>query len=111
MAADQGEGGTEQRFRLLGALMEVNSRHLSGEARRAGAEISLQRALEDEAGAASATQPAGEAATLPAAEHGRRVAALRRALETVEGELRALACERERLAGELAALDAAGDGR
>ena len=36
------------RVRLVIALTEVNSRHLSSEARRGGAEIELERALEDE---------------------------------------------------------------
>ena len=36
------------RVRLVIALTEVNSRHLRSEARRGGAEIELERALEDE---------------------------------------------------------------
>ena len=36
------------RVRLVIALTEVNSRHLSSEARRGGAEIELERALQDE---------------------------------------------------------------
>ena len=36
------------RVRLVIALTEVNSRHLRSETRRAGAEIELERALEDQ---------------------------------------------------------------
>jgi hypothetical protein len=86
-----------ERVRLVIALTEVNSHHLRGENRCAGAEIELASALEREK---------SEGVT---SDGTRDIAALQRQLRASEDALRAIEFERERLEGELAALDAAAE--
>jgi len=80
-------------MRLVAALMDVNSRHLKGEARRAGAEVMLQQAVEAEA--AGGARSAG----------AERVDLLRGRLAEAENELLALEAERARLDAELDAAE------
>jgi hypothetical protein len=82
-----------ERMRLVIALTEVNSRHLRGESRRAGAEIELACALacEERDGVSS--------------EGTAQIEQLRERLGAAESALRAIESERERLANELAELD------
>jgi len=87
-----------ERVRLVIALTEVNSRHLSGESRRNGLEIVLARVLED---AARAAAPAGLA---------ERMAMLREDLAVAEAALALIEEERARLYAALDALDGALDG-
>ncbi|WP_321964586.1 hypothetical protein [Paraburkholderia sp. J7] len=81
------------RMHLIIALTEVNSRHLRGESRRAGAEIELACALacEERDGAS----PEGAA----------HIEQLRGRFREAESALRAIESERDRLEGELGRLD------
>ena len=82
-----------ERVRLVIALTEVNSRHLRSETRRAGAEIELERALEDE-------RRDGASAALSS-----RIAEMQARLANVTGEARAIETEREWLEQALIHLD------
>lgn len=82
-----------ERMHLVIALTDVNSRHLSGESRRAGAEIELACALAIEA--RDGVSPEG--ATL--------IEQLRERLSAADSALRAIESDRDRLATELAHLD------
>jgi hypothetical protein len=90
-------GPLSERMRLVTALTEINSRHLKGEARRAGAEIALQEAIEAEARRGSGGADAARGS----------VAVLRLRLEEADNELRALEAERTRLDAELSAVERA----
>jgi chromosome segregation ATPase len=85
-----------ERMRLVIALTEVNSHHLRGESRRAGAEIELACALACEK--RDGASPDGT----------REIAQLRERLGEAESALQAIEAERERLAHELDQLDATG---
>jgi hypothetical protein len=87
----------EQRMRLVIALTEINSRHLSAEGKRAGAEIELLGALEEQASG-------GLSADLSA-----RIDTLRERLAAADSELRGLEAERGRLDLALADFDQAGN--
>jgi hypothetical protein len=82
-----------EHMRLVIALTEVNSHHLRGESRRAGAEIELACALACEE--CDGVSPEGTAL----------IAQLRERFGEAESALRAIESERERLANELAQLD------
>jgi hypothetical protein len=82
-----------ERMRLVIALTEVNSRHLRGESRRAGAEIELACAL------------AREKRDGPSPDGMRSVAQLREQLSDAERALQAIEFERALLEDELADLD------
>jgi hypothetical protein len=82
-----------ERMRLVIALTEVNSHHLRGESRRAGAEIELACAL------------ACETRDGVSPETTSHIEQLRERLGEAENALRAIESERERLANELARLD------
>ena len=82
-----------EHMRLVIALTEVNSHHLRGESRRAGAEIELACALACEE--CDGVSPEGTA----------HIAQLRERFGEAESALRAIESERERLANELAQLD------
>jgi septal ring factor EnvC (AmiA/AmiB activator) len=83
-----------ERMRLVIALTEVNSRHLRGESRRAGAEIELACALVSEKRDGASN------------DGTRDIAQLRARLSDAEHELRSIEFERAQLEGELANLDA-----
>lgn len=85
-----------ERVRLVIALTEANSRHLSGESRRAGLEVMLAGATGD---AAHPGEPA---------ERTRRIALLREDMAAAEAKLAEIEAERERLYAALEALDAPG---
>jgi hypothetical protein len=82
-----------ERMRLVIALTEVNSQHLRGESRRAGAEIELACAL------------AREKRDGASPDEVRSVAQLREQLSDAERALRAIEFERAMLEDELADLD------
>lgn len=82
-----------ERMRLVIALTEVNSRHLRGESRRAGAEIELACAL------------ACEQRDGVSNDGTRDIAQLRERLSDAERELRSIEFERAQLESELANLD------
>lgn len=82
-----------ERMHLIIALTEVNSRHLRGESRRAGAEIELACALA--CLEHNGVSPEGAA----------HIEQLRERLGEAESELRAIESDRERLAKELTDLD------
>jgi hypothetical protein len=82
-----------ERMRLVIALTEVNSHHLRGESRRAGAEIELACALASEQ--RDGVSPDGT----------RNIAQLRERLSDAERALQAIESERARLE-ELVNLDA-----
>ncbi|WP_318229316.1 hypothetical protein [Paraburkholderia terrae] len=82
-----------ERMHLVIALTDVNSRHLSGESRRAGAEIELACALASEA--RDGVSPEGAAL----------IEQLRERLDEADSALRAIESDRDRLANELARLD------
>jgi chromosome segregation ATPase len=82
-----------ERMRLVIALTEVNSHHLRGESRRAGAEIELACALACEE--RDGVSPKGTA----------QIEQLRERLGEAESALREIESARERLANELAQLD------
>jgi hypothetical protein len=82
-----------ERMRLVLALTEVNSRHLRGESRRAGAEIELACGL------------AREKRDGPSHDGMRSVAQLREQLSDAERALQAIEFERALLEDELADLD------
>ncbi|WP_233801510.1 hypothetical protein [Paraburkholderia sp. HP33-1] len=82
-----------ERMHLVIALTEVNSRHLRGESRRAGAQIELACAL------ASAERDG------VSQEGAAYIEQLRERLDEAECALRAIESERDRLANELAHLD------
>lgn len=84
-------GRARWRVRVVAELAEINSLHLRGEMRRAGADIELQGALEQ-------APPDADTAAL---------AALRRALEEAETTLVDLELRRDRLLALLDALNAA----
>jgi hypothetical protein len=92
--ASPGAAAMDERMRLIALLTEVNSRHLKGVARRAGAEIALQEGIEEAGREPSSSEAAA------------RVAGLRREFAEAESAIDALEAERERLDGELAKLDA-----
>ena len=81
------------RVRLVIALTEVNSRHLRSEARRGGAEIELQRALEDE-------RLQGPTPVLLA-----RIAQMQSRLSTADAEARTIEAERDWLEQALTHFD------
>jgi hypothetical protein len=87
------------RVRVIIALTEVNSRHLSAEGRRGGAEIELQEALDHEAQDSSSPDLAD------------RVRFLRHRLEAADAELRTLEVQRARLDRQLSELDGTAPGR
>lgn len=93
MTVERDAASLFERMRLVIALTEVNSRHLRGESRRAGAEIELACAL------------ACETRDGVSSEAALQVEQLRERLGEVESALRAIESERERLANELAQLD------
>lgn len=93
MAEPQNAMPLFERMRLVIALTEVNSRHLRGESRRAGAEIELACAL------------AGEEREGALQGGAHNIAQLRDRLGDAERELLAIESERARLEGELANLD------
>ncbi|MPW05349.1 hypothetical protein GCT19_06745 [Paraburkholderia sp. CNPSo 3155] len=82
-----------RRMHLVIALTEVNSRHLRGESRRAGAETELACALASEE--RDGVSPARAAC----------IEQLRERLGEAECELRAIESARDRLENELAQLD------
>lgn len=84
-----------ERVRLVIALTQVNSDHLRGESRLAGAEIELEGALAD-------CRAKGE--TPQATRH---IALLRERLDDAQRSLRAREDERQQLEAALANLDAA----
>ncbi|EUC15561.1 hypothetical protein PMI06_005463 [Burkholderia sp. BT03] len=83
-----------ERVRLVIALTDVNSRHLRGESRRAGAEIELACALES--GKREGASP----------DETHDIAQLRERLRDAERSLQAIESERGRLESELADFDA-----
>lgn len=83
-----------ERMRLVIALTEVNSHHLRGESRRAGAEIELACALASEK--RDGVSPDGT----------HNIAQLRERLSDAERALQAIESERTRLEDELVNLDA-----
>jgi len=83
-----------ERMRLVIALTEVNSHHLRGESRRAGAEIELACAL------------AGEKRDGASPDGTQNIAQLRGRLSDAERALQAIESERARLEDELVNLDA-----
>jgi chromosome segregation ATPase len=83
------------RVQLVIALTEVNSHHLRGENRRAGAEIELECAL------------ASEKREGASPDRTRHIAQLRERLTAAESALQAIESERERLEDELANFDTA----
>ncbi|CAB3741241.1 hypothetical protein LMG24238_06736 [Paraburkholderia sediminicola] len=89
MTVERDAASLFERMRLVIALTEVNSRHLRGESRRAGAEIELACEARD------GVSPEGTS----------HIEQLRERLGEVESALRAIESERERLANELARLD------
>ncbi|HKR41522.1 MAG TPA: hypothetical protein VJU59_17915 [Paraburkholderia sp.] len=82
-----------ERMQLVIALTEVNSRHLRGESRRAGADIELACALEREARDGVSSEGAAY------------IEQLRERLGEAECALRAIESDRDRLASELAHLE------
>jgi septal ring factor EnvC (AmiA/AmiB activator) len=84
-----------ERMRLVIALTEVNSHHLRGESRRAGAEIELACAV------------ACEKRDGVSSDRTRNIAQLRQYLYDAERALRAIESERAQLEAELANLDSA----
>ncbi|QGZ59268.1 hypothetical protein FAZ97_27865 [Paraburkholderia acidiphila] len=82
-----------ERMHLIIALTEVNSRHLRGESRRAGAEIELACAL------------AGEERDGASPERAAHIEQLRGRFREAENALRAIESDRERLESDLARLD------
>src|ERR1700730_6011995 len=82
-----------ERVRLVIALTEVNSHHLRGESRRAGAEIELEcaKACEKREGASP--------------DRTRHIAELQERLTAAESALQAIESERDRLGGGLASFD------
>ena len=95
MATIPGALPLTERIRLVIALTEVNSRRLRINARRCGAEIELQRALDDEARAgASPSQKA-------------IIGELRERLAAADDELRKIEAEHEWLEDALINLDEA----
>ena len=95
MATLENTSPIPERLRLVIALMEVNSHHLRGENRYAGAEIELASALEREK---------REGVTSDGTRH---IDELRRRLSASEEALRAIESERARLEGALASLEEA----
>ncbi|MGA7777402.1 MAG: hypothetical protein WCA85_06780 [Paraburkholderia sp.] len=93
MTVERDVGSLFERMRLVIAMTEVNSHHLRGESRRAGAEIELACALACEE--RDGVSPEGTA----------QIEQLRERLGEAESALRAIEAERERLANELAHLD------
>ena len=93
MAQQQNARPLFERMRLVIALTEVNSRHLRGESRRAGAEIELACAL------------ASEERDGVSNDRARDIAQLRERLSDAERELRSIEFERAQLEDELANLD------
>jgi hypothetical protein len=85
-----------ERMRLVIALTDINSRHLRGESRRAGAEIELACALE-----------AGRRDGISAGA-AQDIARLQARLSDAEHSLQAIESERTRLESELAEFDATG---
>jgi chromosome segregation ATPase len=81
-----------ERMRLVIALTEINSHHLRGESRRAGAEIELACAL-------ACAERDGVSP-----EETAQIEQLRERLGDAESALRKIESERERLANELAQL-------
>ncbi len=93
MTGERDAASLFEHMRLVIALTEVNSHHLRGESRRAGAEIELACALACEE--CDGVSPEGTA----------HIAQLRERFGEAESALRAIESERERLANELAQLD------
>lgn len=93
MTGERDAASLFEHMRLVIALTEVNSHHLRGESRRAGAEIELACALACEE--CDGVSPEGTAL----------IAQLRERFGEAESALRAIESERERLANELAQLD------
>ena len=95
MATPPGALPLTECIRLVIALTEVNSRHLRADARRGGAEIELQRALDDEA-----RDGASPSQTVIIGE-------LRERLAAADDEIRAIDAEHEQLEDALINLDKA----
>ncbi|MFM0034756.1 hypothetical protein [Paraburkholderia strydomiana] len=93
MTVERDAASASERMRLVIALTEVNSRHLRGESRRAGAEIELACALAcEERDGVSQTGTAD-------------VEQLRERLSEAERTLLAIESEQQGLVDELARLD------
>ena len=93
MAGPPSPGAIPDRVRLVIALTEVNSRHLRSETRRAGAEIELERALEDQ-------RAGGDSQLLV-----QRIAELQSRLALAQREARDIETEREWLEQALTHID------